>query len=191
MTGNFCEDGVYWLLTMNRVGERTTHQHQLVIAIWVITGTILGVAFSSEEKQSTLNNIVLILPFISSVFGFIWLDHEHRKIEIWNFIGLDLATSLSNIANYPLFRWRTYIFLKNRPKPIFGEPLNLFLFNKKINLRKFCYVLGTFLCFIIPTLISILVYWNLIKRDFWNDSILMLGIVISIVCNISKSYGSN
>lgn len=122
------------------IRERSQHQHHLMVASLVACSTVIGVALGQEAYPEVL----LITPILSSVLGLMWVDHEMRKTEIWNYIAWDLIPELVGLVKRPVLRWRAYLYLPDakRPRVIFGgDPRGL---------RRLAYVTGSLGPFVIP-----------------------------------------
>ena len=108
------------------IGRRSTHQLLAVTGSLISAGTLLGIISGDPAKFGAL---LLVIPWVLSVFGITWLDHAEgihliglyiREIESKKLPGLLMSDEGSTIG------WETYLHTLRAQAPLLGY-INLIL----------------------------------------------------------------
>lgn len=124
------------------IGWRSTHQFLAVTGSLISVGTIVGIIPGNPETFSAL---LLVIPWVLSVFGIIWLNHADRihliglyirKIESEKLCGLLISDEGSTIG------WETCLNTRRAQIPLLGN-INLIL---------------PFFYFFLPSIVALVAY---------------------------------
>lgn len=93
-----------YAVARDEIAKRSDAQHLIENLTITAAGTIIGVIIANQADSSLL----LLVPFVTSVFGMIWIDHAQVISRIGTHIRDHLAPLAVEISGEPrVMRWES------------------------------------------------------------------------------------
>jgi hypothetical protein len=103
---------INWLATeyqelRKEIDRRSKEQFVCIVGSIASLGSVLAFVAKDASKYSPL---LIIVPWILCVFGFIWTDHAHQIFRLGSYIRNKIESQVNNLAKYQeVIGWQCYV----------------------------------------------------------------------------------
>ena len=104
---------INWLATeyqelRKEIDRRSKEQFVCIVGSIASLGSVLAFIAKDAPKYSPL---LIIVPWILCVFGFIWTDHAHHIFMLGSYIRNKIESQINNLAQYQeITGWQSYVY---------------------------------------------------------------------------------